>query len=288
MKTAMTLALVLLTGFVPPAVGQVLRGRLLDLDTNEPIPRGVLTLIRDDGERVRVVTTDDDGRYRLTAPGPGSYLIEARRLGYGMWLDGPVELEAGDEWETEYHLQALPIQLAPVEVTAEAELRETFLQHVGFYERQKADFGHFVTREDIEHRAPARMTDLLSAVPGVRLVPSASGLSRASIGFRGSRLSQGGVCHPRVFVDNLVVIRGDARPRGLDVQGFRETATEANRDPAERPEIALDDVVQPDDVEAIEVYRRGVEVPARFGGTSTQTQCGVIVIWTRSGRPRRQ
>jgi hypothetical protein len=271
-----------------PASGQVLRGRLLDLDTNEPIPRGVLTLIRDDGERVRVVTTDHDGRYRLTAPGAGSYLVEAKRLGYRTWLDGPIELAVGDEWETEYHLKAVPVRLDPLEVTAEAELREAFLQHVGFYERQKADFGHFVTREDIERRAPARMTDLLNAVPGVRLIPSASGLSRASIAFRGSRLSQGGVCHPRVFVDDLVVIRGDARPRGIDVQGFRETATEVAGDATDRPEIALDDVVQPDDVEAIEVYRRGLEVPVRFGGTSTQTQCGVIVIWTRSGRPRRQ
>ncbi len=287
-RTATAITLLLLTGPASPALGQVLRGRLLDLDTDEPIARGVLTLMREDGVRVQVVTTDSDGRYRLVAPEPGSYLLEARRLGYRPWLDGPIELAAGDEWETEYHLQALPIQLDPVEVTAEAEQREAFLHHVGFYERQKADFGHFVTRDDIEHRAPTRMTDLLNGIPGVRLVPSASGLSRASIAFRGSRLSQGGLCHPRVFVDDIIVIRGDARARGTDVQGFPESATEMNRDPAERPEIALDDVVQPEDVEAIEVYRRGVEVPVRFGGTSTQTQCGVIVIWTRSGRPRPQ
>ncbi len=162
---------------------------------------------------------------------------------------------------------------------------EALLERVGFYERQKTDFGHFITRDEIERRAPRRVTDLLSAVPGVRLIPSSGGLSRSSVGLRGSILSQGGPCHPRVFVDGLLVILGDARVRGTDVYGFPEQETEANAaaDPAERSEIALDDFVEPNDVEAVEVYRRASEVPVQFGGMSTATQCGVIVIWTRRG-----
>jgi hypothetical protein len=96
----------------------------------------------------------------------------------------------------------------------------------------------------------------------------------------------GGACHPRVFVDGLIVILGDARVRGTDVYGFPEQATEVEADPSGRPEIALDDVVIPADVEAVEVYRRGSEVPAHFGGMSTATQCGVIAIWTRRGWSR--
>lgn len=72
--------------------------------------------------------------------------------------------------------------------------------------------------------------------------------------------------------------------RGLDVFGAREQATEVAGSGMKRPEISLDDVVMPEDVEAVEVYRRGLEVPAKFGGTSISTQCGVIVIWTRRGR----
>ncbi len=229
------------------------------------------------------VVSGENGEYRLEAPRPGRYFVEAHSFGYRRWVDGPIDLRAGDDWETEYHLAAIPFELDPVEVTVPAPAYEPFLQRVGFFERQKADFGHFITRDEIERRAPARMTDLLSSVPGVRLVPSSSGLTRSSLSFRGSRLSMGGACHPRVFVDGLIVILGDARVRGTDIYGFPEQPTEVEADPAERPEIALDDVVIPEDVAAVEVYRRGAEVPARFGGTSTSTQCGVIAIWTRRG-----
>lgn len=277
------LGTVLLAGLTRAAHGQIVRGRLLDLDTNEPIAGGVLTLIPEIGRGVVTAATSDDGSYRLRAQRPGRYLLEARRLGYRSWIDGPIELHDGDDWETEFHLSALPIQLDPVEVAAPAAVQEAFLQRVGFYERQKADFGHFVTRADIERRAPPRITDLLSSIPGVRLIPGAAGLTRSNVSFRGSVLSLGGACHPRVFVDGLMVIRGDARVRGTDIYGFREQATEVQGAAGKRPEIAIDDVVMPDDVQAIEVYRRGSEVPAQFGGMSTSTQCGVIVIWTRKG-----
>jgi hypothetical protein len=206
--------------------GQVVRGRLLDLNSNEPIAGGVLTLIPEQGLGVLSVVTGEDGAYRLEAPGPGRYFIEARSFGYRSWVDGPIDLRAGDDWETEFHLGAIPFVLDPVVVTVPATAYEAFLDRVGFFERQKADFGHFITRDEIERRAPARMTDLLSSIPGVRLVPSSSGLSRSNLSFRGSVLSVGGACHPRVFVDGLIVILGDARVRGTDVYGFPEQPTE--------------------------------------------------------------
>ncbi|MBE0592175.1 MAG: TonB-dependent receptor [Gemmatimonadales bacterium] len=283
--TAAVLAL-LLTGLGRPVEAQVLRGRLRDVDTNAPIAGGVMTLIGENGARLVSFVTGENGDYRLQAPGPGTYLIEARRLGYRLWIDGPVELRSGDDWETEYHLRAIPVQLDPVEVTAEATRYDPYLQQVGFFERQRSDFGHFVTREDIAARAPQKVTDVLISIPGVRLVPGAGGLGRSAIELRGSLLSYGGVCHPRVFIDGLMVIRGDARPRGQDIYGMPEEGLmgDARGDPAERMEIALDDVVMPDDIQGMEVYRSAAQVPVRFGGTSTETQCGVIVIWTRTGR----
>jgi hypothetical protein len=262
----------------------VLRGRLLDLDTDEPIEGGVITLMDSTGGRLRTFVTDADGHYELNAPNPGMYLVEARRLGYRAWVDGPIELSADEVWDSAFHLQATPVPLDPVVVVAPAAVQQAYLQRVGFYERQKVDYGHFITRPQIERRSPERMTDLLLTVPGARAAPSSSGLNRSGISFGGSLQQRGGPCHPRVFVDGLVVIRGDARPHGLDVQGYPERGSEAaGRDPTTRREIALDDVVMPEDVEAVEVYRRGSEVPARFGGMSTETQCGAIVVWTRRG-----
>lgn len=283
MKPAVAACLVCLAlGEVGSAPAQVIRGRLLDLESNEPIPSATLTLIRDDGRRVATTVSGPDGSYVLRAPAAGLYYVEAKRIGYRFWIDGPIELRLGDDWTSEFRLRPLPVQLDPVEVAAAGGPEAArHLARVGFFERQRADFGYFLTREDIRRRNPQRLSDILGNLPGVHAVFSSSGGSQASLDVRGSRLSQGGPCHPRVFVDGLIVIRGDARPRGeeLLIQD-----TEVQGDPAVRPEISLNDVVMPQDVQAIEVYRSSAQVPVRFGGPSTSTQCGVIVIWTRFGR----
>src|SRR5439155_6060712 len=117
-------------------------------------------------------------------------------IGYQARRDGPLELGVGDEMDTELHLLPLAVPLAPLEVAGAPPQPDAFLARVGFYERQRSDFGHFITREQIEARAARRVTDLLSGLPGVRLVPGASGLGRTGIALRGSLLSHGGSCHP--------------------------------------------------------------------------------------------
>ena len=48
--------------------------------------------------------------------------------------------------------------------------------------------------------------------------------------------------------------------------------------------ISLDDIGHPSTIAAIEIYRSATQVPVQFGGASVETLCGVIVIWTRTGR----
>jgi hypothetical protein len=46
--------------------------------------------------------------------------------------------------------------------------------------------------------------------------------------------------------------------------------------------IAFDfDVIHPNNVEAIEVYRSPAEVPPQYGGA--EAACGVILLWRRVG-----
>jgi hypothetical protein len=267
---------------------QVVRGRLVDHDTDRPIARATVLLRDRRGGVVASIETRGDGEYRLRAPGPGSYTIEALRIGYRPGLQGPVELEATDDWDTEYRLQAVPVNLPSLGVTGQrARADSVHLTRVGFWHRQRSDFGHFMTRAVIEERAAQRVTDLLSGIPGVRMVLSGGGSTRTSIQLRGSLLSSGGVCHPRVIIDGLIVIRGDARPRGQSRGGLPEgpdTET-AFTTVMEASEISIDDVIHPSDMEAMEVYRTAAQVPVQFGGGSIATQCGVIVIWTRRGGP---
>lgn len=267
-----------------PASAQRLRGRLLDLESNEPLAAGLVTLLKSDGTSIITAVTDAQGHWLLDAPGSGSYYVTAKRIGYQPWLAGPVDVKAGDDLNSIFHLRRRPVMLDPVEVSARATQR--YLALMGFYDRQRADFGHFVTPAEIEQRQAARVTDLLAGLPGVNLVSMGTGSAGALfVRLRGSNLSQGGACRPRVYVDGLLYALGDSRPVR------QEGGSELERRPEEELQkidqgLSLDDIGHPSTIAAIEVYRSASQVPAQFGGTSVETLCGVIVIWTRTGSTR--
>ena len=269
------------------AAGQRLMGQLLDVNSDQPISAGVLSLLTENGVRMATTITDEEGNWALEAPAPGHYYIEAKRLGYQPRIDGPVDLKASDDWTSVYRLQPLAVRMDPVEVSA--RITERYLELTGFYDRQRTDFGHYITPTDIERRQGGMITELLAPLPGVRLVSTGGGLSRRQVQMRGSHLGQGGLCRPRVFVDGLIYNRGDSRIRGVDDWGNATTATADDAVGLTTTyELDIDDIAHPSSVAGIEVYRSASQVPVRFGGGSIQSQCGVIVIWTKAGHTRRR
>jgi hypothetical protein len=66
----------------------------------------------------------------------------------------------------------------------------------------------------------------------------------------------GGECPVQIFVDGMLATR--AAPGG---------------------DVSVDDLVTPQDVEAIEVFKGLGSVPAEF--LNPHSRCGVIAIWTR-------
>lgn len=282
-RVLLTLSLLSLAAPLDTGAQQI-RGRLLDVVSERPVPAGLVRLLGADSSVVAVTVTAADGSWRFDVPRAGLYYVAAERLGYQPWIAGPVAIGEKDELDSVFHLQPLPVRLDAIQVQAAAVRR--YLEYNGFFERQRGDFGHFVTPEAIERRQAVRVTDLLSAIPGVQRVAAAGGSAGpVQIQLRGSSLSQGGFCRPRVFVDGLMYSRGDSRPVRLS----DADATEQAADDAQRrldQSLSLDDIGHPSSIAAIEVYRSSSQVPVRFGGTSVETLCGVIVVWTRSGRMR--
>lgn len=266
------------------ASAQHIRGRLLDLATDGPIATGFLTLLAADSSILVAVVSDDEGRWKLDVPGPGLYYVAAERLGYRSWVSGPVQIEADDALDTVFHLEPVAVRLDPIEVRAEAVRR--YLEYAGFFDRQRSNFGHFVTPEAIARRQADRVTDLLTAIPGVQRVPFTGGSAGpVQIQLRGGSMSQGGMCRPRVYVDGLMYSAGDSKPlRQRDNAATEQSVEDADRrlDQA----LSLDDIGHPTTIAAIEVYRSATQVPVQFGGTSVETLCGVIVVWTHTGRMR--
>lgn len=236
MLAAAPLASATLAAQAPAATVHVI---VTSAETGDPLP-GTQVLLASAGV---AGTTDAKGEVRLSSVTPGIHRIEARRPGYAARSE-VLTLAAG---ATPLIRIALPLQtiaLAPLEVKARASHGKEMLRSAGFFRRQEAGFGAFVTRAEIEELRTRRLSDAIRRVPGIRLASTAFSDQKASMA-----RSTGTRCPIQYFVN------------GVPVHGFN-----------------IDDVgVQ--DVEGLEIYRGASELPPEFNRGSAM--CGVIVIWTR-------
>jgi hypothetical protein len=218
-------------------------------------------LLGEEGETVRTVMADSLGLFTLVAPGPGRYSVYAEALGYFSFVDGPLEFAAGQVYQAQIHLELNPIQIDPLEVSAQP--LNTWLEMAGFYERKELNRGHFIDRAEIEEKKPHSMTDLFRGGTSFRVIPTQVAGSTGGytvVSRRSIRLQGVGNCGPMVYLDGIRVGRtygdGGATP--------------------------LDQLLHPDEVEAVEAYSGISQVPERWRDSTAS--CGVILIWTRKGQ----
>lgn len=102
-------------------------------------------------------------------------------------------------------------------------------------------FGRFFEQAEIEKRRGGRISDLFRTVPGVTIL-ALNGLGNA-VRVRG--------CQPTVWVDGIRL-----------------------------PGSEVDEVANPTDIAAIEVYTSSAGIPAEYRDRDTRA-CGVIVLWSR-------
>jgi len=127
------------------------------------------------------------------------------------------------------------------EVTVEA--KKTGRRFADFERRRQSGMGYFITKEQIERANPSTLIDILVRARGVQQVCLANDCVAKMV-----RSPQG--CYPQYFLD-----------------GRESTAYFARNTP-------------PHDVQGIEIYRGGSEIPGEFSGSNSG--CGVIAIWTKS------
>ncbi len=127
------------------------------------------------------------------------------------------------------------------EVTVEA--KKAARRFADFERRRQSGMGYFITKEQIERASPTNLIDILVTARGVQQVCITNDCFAKMV-----RAPPG--CYPQYFLD-----------------GRESTPYFARNTP-------------PHDVQGIEIYRGGSEIPGEFGGSASG--CGVIAIWTKS------
>ncbi len=206
----------------------------------------------------RVVLTGDDGRFSVARLRRGTQILQVDLIGYQTVLR-PVLIKAEDTLHVEIVLQTEAVALAAVEVGADPAIPPHLR---GFYERKGRGGGFFLTRAEIERMQPRLFTDLLRDVPGVRLQPvrGPSGDSYQAQTGRGTIPLGSRSCPMLYYMDGVPFpVTGD---------------------------IGINNLIQPEDIAALEVYSGTSRVPLEFH--SSNAHCGVIVIWTYAADRRRR
>ena len=154
-----------------------------------------------------------------------------------------LRLAEGEVVDYVFELSPIDVELTPVVVEGQPSYFQRRMME--FEERRRGGRGVFVTRADIDASHAATMADVLRGVPGVRL-NCRSGICNVQM----TRTAHG-VCNADWVVDGA--------PASI-------SAT---------PHLPVVGIV------AVEIYRSPSEAPAEF--LKSDSQCGVIVIWTKSG-----
>ncbi len=156
-----------------------------------------------------------------------------------------LNLASGKSFDTTLTLQRVAVELAPLTVMGRRNAQGPM---AGFYARQATSSGHFYTHADIERKNPRKFSDLMRGVPGVRIE---SRDLKDNVRVRGSR------CAPLIWLDGQPLFSGDVDLDTFDPQSFA----------------------------GIEVYNTA-SVPVEFTGSlHASSNCGTIVLWSRSGEP---
>lgn len=228
-----------------PLAAQIVEGKVLDRATGQPVDEAMVEILRSNGRAASRTRTDAQGNFIVTVMEAGEYRIRASRVGYQTSTSLPLDVELRQTVRADMQISRSEVVLDPLIVTARSTPpRSRTLDREDFYARERRGFGRFITSHEISRMSTTATTSIFSTVAGVRVVPA--GGSRYAI-----VISRGSDCAPRILVDNMPVQTTD-----------------------------LNDVIRPEHIAGIEVYRGASEIPARW--LSLRNSCGLVLIWSNA------
>ncbi len=261
------------------ARAQALRGKLMDADKN-PVSGATVTLKDPAGETIAQGSSDPTGLFHVAAPKAGNYIADIRRIGFAPWVSQPMQLKDLETTEIEVTLSTNPNTVARVVVTARTT-REWGRD--GWAKRKALGLGVFLTGDQVRAEHTTTVAEAMRSVPGL-------------------------------FVTDRRGPDGEAFPAVGTMIGGRCLVWFLNRQPLQSIpgvsyEFELNQLLGPDQVAGIEVYREYKEMPPEFRqmvehrlmveqnsptarpidspvpqrlNASTTPACGAVVVWSYS------
>jgi hypothetical protein len=223
-----------------------LRGVVRAVD-GEPIEGARVSLLSGAGE----TRTNERGEFVLQGLPLGSHTIEARAIGY---VPGQEIADIVDFRQDAMQFLLLDVSAYLLDtVRVAAARRLDAVEREGFERRRKSGMGYFLDETVLDTMKVGSFKELVRLVPGVRFTRgnTLGDTWREYVEFTSG---QSGSCVPSVYLN------------GTRLLGSAD----------------LDEMVHPSSVRRIEVYFRGIAIPAEFASNHT---CGVMAIWTA---PRRR
>lgn len=232
-----------------------LAAHIIDAQSGQPIPNAELLLLRFTDTLARG-RADNQGRFTASGSLGEQFTLEVRRLGY---------LPVSQAWNAEtpdtqivIKMTVVPLALAGVEVRERASMSARLK---GFESRAGTRAGGtFIQRAQIDAWHPRRTSDLMRRVLGVKLIDSSGAMLAVST--RGEKVDLRAANAARSWAPCVMRVGVDGQVKEW---GFPM------------------DLVDPNDIHGIEVYNGPASIPSEFGGLRTDSFCGLVMIWTRSG-----
>jgi hypothetical protein len=238
------------------AVGQSLAGTVVDSASGNPVVGARLVLLDSTGTALKATVTSTDGKFTFNLPRLGQYRVLVSRIGYPSITTKRFVVDSAFTARVSLTVPSTPITLDTITVVAKGvEKRLQYLADAGFYQRRRVGFGHFLTRAEIDKRDPLIFSDLLHDMPGVRV--TCTGARHCAVTMRAANaMFFRGPCQASVVLDGVLL-----RPGGTGGG------------------LGLDDLINPFNVEAVEVYPGPEGVPVQYSGYLSP--CGAIIVWSR-------
>ncbi|WP_420127798.1 carboxypeptidase regulatory-like domain-containing protein [Longimicrobium sp.] len=264
-----------------PGAGRGVAGRVAEVGSRRAVAGATVTLLNERGQGVGRAVTDAEGGFQLPVLAPGRFQLRAERVGYQASLSQPLTIAPSDAVQVELFVSTDAVVLAPLTVVASTRDVTRSSRMAAFEWRQEHHpWGRFLDPQQIARIRPVHASDILAQVPFVRISGNPPVRQATMRGRFGDR------CMPTIYVDGHQVPApagtNDAPDRSSPVLApFARSFPTSSPAGASDAGVNLDEMVSGTDVVAVEVYDKPFEAPAEFGPSTTQINCGVILVWTR-------